>query len=102
MDYSTFLGGDGSDPVVPCDIKLAFPALLHFALRYAEAGPKTCLLASANAGGENVGRGSALGALIGAQHGFAAFPEELRKLYHREDIEKEIISVVGESSVLKA
>ena len=82
-----YVGGDGSDPMVACYIDSSFPALLHFAYRYAEAGPTTALLANANAGGENVARGSALGALIGAHHGINGFPESLRALYNRVEIE---------------
>ena len=60
VDYSTYLGGDGSDPVVSCSLEIAVPALLHFVYRYADHGVKTALLASTNAGGENVARGSPL------------------------------------------
>jgi len=63
------VGGDGSDPMVACYIDSSFPALLHLAYRYADRGTKMTLLANANAGGENVARGSALGALIGASYG---------------------------------
>lgn len=37
-----------ADPVVACGIDSSFPALLHFAYRYAEAGPRIALLASAD------------------------------------------------------
>jgi ADP-ribosylglycohydrolase len=57
-----------SDPMTACYIASAFPALLVFAYKYA-SDPVACLLASANAGGENVARGGALGALVGAAHG---------------------------------
>jgi ADP-ribosylglycohydrolase len=40
---------------------------------------ETALLASANAGGENVARGALLGALLGARYGLQAMPEHLRK-----------------------
>lgn len=65
----SYVGGDGSDPMVACYIDSSFPALLHLAYRYAKHGPKMGLLANANAGGENVARGSALGALLGAAYG---------------------------------
>lgn len=48
-----------------CYIAESFNALLHFAYKYAES-PEQAILANANAGGENVARGSLLGALIGA------------------------------------
>ena len=66
VSLDSYVGGDGSDPMVACYIDSSFPALLHFAYRYADAGPRVALLANANAGGENVARGSVLGALFGA------------------------------------
>ena len=53
------------------------------------------LLANANAGGENVARGSALGALVGAYHGVRGFPESLRALHNKAEIESEIGALVG-------
>jgi hypothetical protein len=45
----------------------SFPALLHYGYKY--AGFEEALLASTNAGGENVARGATLGALLGAHVG---------------------------------
>ena len=87
VNPDTYIGGDGTDPMVACYIDSSFPALLHLAYRYADLGPKAALLANANAGGENVARGSALGALFGAAYGVSGFPPELRELYNRADIE---------------
>ena len=95
INPETYVGGDGTDPMVACYIDSSFPAMLHLAYRYADMGPRTALLANANAGGENVARGSALGALLGAQYGVQGFPESLRALYHRNEIEAEIKAVVG-------
>jgi len=58
----------GTDPMSACYLEMSFPSLLHFAHKYAES-PAEALLASANAGGENVHRGCVLGALLGAAHG---------------------------------
>jgi ADP-ribosylglycohydrolase len=69
VNLDTYVGGDGSDPMVACYIDSSFPAMLHLAYRYADHGPRMGLLANANAGGENVARGSALGALFGAAYG---------------------------------
>ena len=77
------MGGDGSDPMVACYIDSSFPAMLHLAYRYAVLGPRSALLANSNAGGENVARGSALGALMGAAYGVQGFPETLRALHNR-------------------
>lgn len=66
-----------NDPMVACYITSAFPALLFFASKYGDQGAETLLLASANAGGENVARGSLLGALIGAKEGLQGLPQSL-------------------------
>ena len=61
------------DPMVACYIDSSFPAFLGMAYKYAdsfEAG----VLANANAGGENVARGSLLGAVLGAAHSWAGLP----------------------------
>ena len=57
---------DSQNPMTACYIDSSFPALLYFAYKYAD-DPKAGLLASANAGGENVNRSAVLGALLGAQ-----------------------------------
>ena len=57
----------GEDPMAACYIDQSFPALLHFAYKYAD-NPEQAVLANANAGGENVARGSLIGALLGAAH----------------------------------
>lgn len=98
INPETYVGGDGSDPMVACYIDSSFPALLHLAYRYADLGPRTALLANANAGGENVARGSALGALLGAYYGVEGFPDSLRALYHRNEIEAEIKALLGGSN----
>ena len=61
------------DPMVACYIDSSFPAFLGMAYKYAdsfEAG----ILANANAGGENVARGSLLGAVLGAAHSWEGLP----------------------------
>ena len=61
----TMVERSNGDPMVACYIDSSFPALLHFAYKYADS-PERAVLANANAGGENVARGSLLGALMGA------------------------------------
>jgi hypothetical protein len=46
------------------------------------------------AGGENVARGSLIGALLGAAHGMESFPSWSNKLHQREEIMEEIESFV--------
>merc|ERR1712129_270902 len=86
-----------SDPVVACYIEGSFPALLAFGFKYGEASVDDALLASANAGGENVHRGAVFGALVGAQAGMKALPEWLREgLVAKAELQQEIDSFVQE------
>jgi len=63
---------------------------MHFAGKYG-GDFRNALLANANTGGENVHRGEILGALLGAAHGAAAIPEELKRgLKYHAQIEEEI------------
>eukprot|EP01060_Flectonema_neradi_P000115 TRINITY_DN10090_c0_g1_i1.p1 TRINITY_DN10090_c0_g1~~TRINITY_DN10090_c0_g1_i1.p1 ORF type:complete len:357 (+),score=51.68 TRINITY_DN10090_c0_g1_i1:49-1119(+) len=77
-ELSSTIKSTPADPMVPCPIEKSYPALLHFAYKYGEGTNsfRTALLASANAGGENVNRGSCLGALLGASVGFDAISKE--------------------------
>ena len=70
-----------------CYIDSAFPAMLYMAYKYGDdsielegASVETALLASANAGGENVARGSLLGALFGRASGLKRIPAHLKVL----------------------
>ena len=79
-----------SDPMVACYIDSSFPALLIFAYRYGDQGIEALLLASTNAGGENVARGSLLGALAGAKYGRSGLPESLvRGLVLSDELQRE-------------
>lgn len=79
------------DPMVACYVDGAFSALLHFAYKYANVSVSDALLASANAGGENVHRGAVLGALVGAAAGAQAIPRWLREgLFAHEQLKEEI------------
>lgn len=87
--------GSGSDPVVACYIDQSYAAMLHFAAKYGGSFEK-CLLASANAGGENVHRGLVLGALVGAEAGASAIPAELKEgLRWGKEIGQEIQAFVA-------
>jgi ADP-ribosylglycohydrolase len=57
-----------------CYIDGSFPSLLYLAYLHAD-NPEAALIANTNAGGENCHRGSALGALLGAARGMAAWPD---------------------------
>ena len=46
-------------------------------------------------GGENVARGSLIGALLGAAHGMDSFPSWSQKLYQRDAIVEEIDTFVS-------
>ena len=82
---------NGADPMVACYIQSSFPAFLHFCYKYAD-DMEAAILANANAGGENVARGSLIGAVFGANVGGG---EEMKGwmvegLYHRAEIQEEI------------
>ena len=66
--------------MVACYIDQSFPALLFMVYKYAHS-VEDAILANANAGGENVARGSVLGALLGAAHGIQKFPTWSHELY---------------------
>ena len=75
VDVPRMVEANGSqDPMVACYLGSSFPALLHFVYKYAADGPEAALLASTNAGGENVARGAALGAVFGAAYGMKGWP----------------------------
>ena len=76
-DVAAQVRKSNGDPMVACYIDSSFPALLQFVYKYGEQGLEPLLLASTNAGGENVGRGSLLGALAGARYGKSAIPNTL-------------------------
>jgi len=82
------------DPVVACYIDDNWQSLLLLAAKHADF--TTCLLANANAGGENVHRGLVLGALMGAQVGSSGIPSELKTgLVHSAEIKLEIDAFVA-------
>jgi len=63
-----------------CYIDSNFPTMLHLNYRYYHSFEEACL-ANANAGGENVARGSLMGALFGAAYGMKGLPEWSMKLH---------------------
>ena len=80
------------DPMAACYIAQSFPVLCYFAYKYADS-PEKAVLANANAGGENVARGSLLGAIMGAAHGTQGWPKWCTDdLYHKKEITDEIES----------
>ena len=62
------------DPMVACYIDSSSPAMLFMVYKYADDFEKG-VLASANAGGENVARGAIVGSLLGAYHGLKGMPQ---------------------------
>jgi len=71
---------DEYGPMSACYIDSNFPAMLHFNYRYSHS-LEEALLANVNAGGENVARGSLMGALFGAAKGMKGLPEWSMKLH---------------------
>lgn len=84
------INNSNGDPMVACYIDSSFPALLFLGYKYADSAEKA-ILANANAGGENVARGSLLGSLIGAYYGMSGLPQWSKEgLLKKDDISKEI------------
>jgi len=57
-----------------CYVEDSVPAVIYLALKY-HHDPETALIVNTNLGGDNAGRGSVLGALLGAAHGVENFPD---------------------------
>jgi ADP-ribosyl-[dinitrogen reductase] hydrolase len=107
----------GADQMTACYLDSAMPALLDSVAKYIPDGHDssssnmkkankavsvwTALLNNANAGGENVHRGSCLGAVLGARAGMEGLaPELVSGLHDREALAQEIDDFVA--AVLKA
>eukprot|EP00542_Grammatophora_oceanica_P021147 CAMPEP_0194034656 /NCGR_PEP_ID=MMETSP0009_2-20130614/7087_1 /TAXON_ID=210454 /ORGANISM="Grammatophora oceanica, Strain CCMP 410" /LENGTH=361 /DNA_ID=CAMNT_0038675679 /DNA_START=126 /DNA_END=1211 /DNA_ORIENTATION=+ len=85
-----------ADQMTACYLEQSFPPTLDSLAKYVpEGGLWKGLLANANVGGENVHRGSLLGAVLGARSGLPNLPEQLRKgLYEQSKLSEEIDSFV--------
>lgn len=57
-----------------CYVEGAVPAVIYLALKYSRRAEEG-LIANSNLGGDNVHRGSVLGALLGAEEGMACWPQ---------------------------
>ncbi|ACN17905.1 putative ADP-ribosylglycohydrolase [Desulforapulum autotrophicum HRM2] len=56
-----------------CYMDQSIPATLYLALKYCQ-DPEQALIANTMCGGDNAGRGSVLGAILGAANGFTCWP----------------------------
>ena len=85
-----------SDPMTACYISSSYPALLHFIWKYGSNPSVTdALLASTNAGGENVARSIVLGNILGLLHGFENIPTKfITGLIADEEINNEFEGLV--------
>jgi ADP-ribosyl-[dinitrogen reductase] hydrolase len=98
---------DDSSTMSACYLSSALPGLIDMIAKYNVVDDDTSnsssssssnknlvwegLLANANVGGENVHRGSVMGAVLGARAGYRALPSHLMDgLYHHDELEKEI------------
>lgn len=83
-------GRKGDDPMTACYVDSSFPVMLTILYKYAD-DPNAAVLASANAGGENVNRSAILGAVMGAAHGKEKWDEALVDgLHYGKAYEKEV------------
>jgi ADP-ribosylglycohydrolase len=82
------------DPMTACYLDSSYPAMLHFAVKYPAFSD--ALLASANAGGENVARGACLGAMMGASVGVEGIDKKwIEGLVDHEGLAKDIDAFVA-------
>ena len=86
-----------SDPMSACYVSSNFPVMLMLAYKYADSLEKA-LLASANAGGENVNRNALLGGIMGASTGMN---DEIKHLLDGLAMKEDIIKEVEEFSKIK-
>ena len=85
---------EGKDPVVSCGYKQGFEALLFLVFKYSDSLERA-ILASANAGGDNVGRAALLGPLFGAAYGFEGFQPWMLELRQKDALIPEIDQFVA-------
>lgn len=86
-----------------CYLNSAFPSTLDMIAQHSSSGDACWkgLLANANVGGENVHRGSILGAILGARQGNDKLPGKLKTgLHDAKALEQEIDDFI--KTVLKA
>lgn len=83
----------GQDEITACYLDSAVPAMLDFMVKYQDRPVWDSLLVNANTGGENVHRGSCLGAVLGASVA-APEPRLVEGLYQHEQIQDEIRALV--------
>ena len=80
---------NGRDEMSACYLEGSIPTLLDMIAKYTSSSRKndawTGLLVNANVGGENVHRGSVLGAILGARAGMENMPAELFDGLHGKD-----------------
>ena len=89
-----------NDALTACYLQQSLPGLVDMISKYSPNGSKhnnrvwEALLANANVGGENVHRGSVLGAMLGSQVGIEQIqsesPQLVEGLYHSNELKQEI------------
>jgi hypothetical protein len=82
-----------------CYLETSLPGLVDMTAKYLQGNNNNVwqgLLANANVGGENVHRGSVLGAILGARAGASKLPPQLiQGLYPQGELAKEIDDFVN-------
>lgn len=104
MSMKQMPSGKRKDQLTACYLDSSVPSTLDMVAKYAASNEPSAvwkgLLANANVGGENVHRGSILGAVLGAHSAGEMDVNQLKDgLYNRQELEQEIDAFVD--SVLK-
>jgi ADP-ribosyl-[dinitrogen reductase] hydrolase len=88
---------NGQEEMTACYLEQSLPPLVDMVAKYTQPANNSkvlvwdALLANANVGGENVHRGSVLGAILGARAGVDQLPKRLKRgLYPYRELEQEI------------
>ena len=88
----------GDDEMSACYLEQSLPPLIDMVAKYLPRAPThvwDVLLTNANVGGENVHRGSVLGAILGARAGVDQLPEHMKTgLYPYQELNDEINAFV--------
>ena len=92
---------DGRDQMTACYLSQSLPPLFDMMAKYIPRNDVWgALISNANVGGENVHRGSILGAILGARAGYQALPSQLvNGLHDKKELESEIEAFID--AVLK-
>mmetsp|Transcript_9724 Transcript_9724/g.12144 ORF Transcript_9724/g.12144 Transcript_9724/m.12144 type:complete len:438 (+) Transcript_9724:112-1425(+) len=112
------LSSKAQDPVTACYLSSSFPSVLQMVYKYSPSSSASQqektdafmkgVIANANRGGENVGTGTLIGALLGANCGYSGLPQDLLEglsqssKSEREKIDLEIEKYLSKNPIISS